>query len=139
MAIYPKLIATVQSHTETEAVVDVEAWTEQATQALQAVALSPPPAETPRGTSVTLAIPLDGQTSRTAARASGGTEGDASLRRDSSGYRRKEPIRRDSLKRREALLKGKEGSRQRRRWENGRSSILILGDLSGAIDANCAR
>lgn len=27
--------------------------------------------------------------------------------------------RRDSLKRREAVLKGKEGSRQRRRWENG--------------------
>lgn len=28
-------------------------------------------------------------------------------------------LRRDSLDRREALLKGKEGSRQRRRWENG--------------------
>ena len=28
-------------------------------------------------------------------------------------------LRRDSLERREALLKGKEGSRQRRRWENG--------------------
>lgn len=29
-------------------------------------------------------------------------------------------LRRDSLERREALLKGKEGSRQRRRWENGK-------------------
>ncbi|KAI7250456.1 hypothetical protein KC335_g17062, partial [Hortaea werneckii] len=35
-------------------------------------------------------------------------------------YKRREPIRRDSQKRREALLKGKEGSRQRRRWENDR-------------------
>ena len=34
-------------------------------------------------------------------------------------YKRREPIRRDSLKRREALLKGKEGSRRRQRWENG--------------------
>ncbi|KAH8679048.1 R3H-associated N-terminal domain-containing protein [Tricladium varicosporioides] len=31
---------------------------------------------------------------------------------------RKEPLRRDSLKRRETLLKGKEGSRRRQRWEN---------------------
>ncbi|TKA50820.1 hypothetical protein B0A49_12736, partial [Cryomyces minteri] len=35
-------------------------------------------------------------------------------------YKRREPIRRDSLKRREALLKGKEGSRRRQRWENDR-------------------
>jgi hypothetical protein len=34
---------------------------------------------------------------------------------------RKEPLRRDSMKRREALLKGKEGSRRRQRWENGMS------------------
>ena len=32
--------------------------------------------------------------------------------------------RRDSLKRREAVLKGKEGSRQRRRWENGANTEL---------------
>jgi hypothetical protein len=36
----------------------------------------------------------------------------------------KEPGRRDSQKRREALLKGKEGSRRRQRWENGISPIL---------------
>lgn len=34
-------------------------------------------------------------------------------------FRRREPLRRDSLKRREALLKGKDGSRRRQRWENG--------------------
>ena len=32
---------------------------------------------------------------------------------------RRELGRRDSLKRRDALLKGKEGSRRRQRWENG--------------------
>lgn len=34
-------------------------------------------------------------------------------------YRRREPVRPDNLKRREELLKGKEGSRRRQRWENG--------------------
>jgi hypothetical protein len=33
-------------------------------------------------------------------------------------YQRRTPVRRDSLVRREALLKGKEGSRRRQRWEN---------------------
>lgn len=36
-----------------------------------------------------------------------------------NGYKRKEPVRRDSQRRRELLLKGKEGSRRRQRWENG--------------------
>jgi hypothetical protein len=35
-------------------------------------------------------------------------------------YPARKLVRRDSLDRREALLKGKEGSRQRRRWENGK-------------------
>ena len=34
---------------------------------------------------------------------------------------RRPPSARDSLKRREELRKGKEGSRQRRRWENGKT------------------
>jgi hypothetical protein len=34
---------------------------------------------------------------------------------------RKEPLKRDSMKRREALAKGREGSRRRQRWENGTS------------------
>jgi hypothetical protein len=38
---------------------------------------------------------------------------------DTSSYPTRKLVRRDSLDRREALLKGKEGSRQRRRWENG--------------------
>ncbi|KAH8593509.1 R3H-associated N-terminal domain-containing protein [Bisporella sp. PMI_857] len=54
------------------------------------------------GEKVTLSIPLDEKAEKRA-----------------DGYKaRKEPLRRDSLKRREALLKGKEGSRRRQRWEN---------------------
>lgn len=129
MAIYPKLVAAAQTHVDTEAVIDVEAWTEQATQALQAVALTSPPDETTRGPSVTLTIPLDGQAPRNNDEAGDAPAGERPLRRQSSihtVYGRREPIRRDSLKRREALLKGKEGSRQRRRWENGRSRTTIL-------------
>lgn len=44
---------------------------------------------------------------------------DESRKGPSVSFRRREPIRRDSLKRREALLKGKDGSRRRQRWENG--------------------
>ena len=51
-----------------------------------------------RGTSVRLSVPLDNKQTVTTTR---------------------KILRRDSLDRREALLKGKEGSRQRRRWENG--------------------
>ena len=39
---------------------------------------------------------------------------------------RRPPSRRDSQRKREMLLKGKEGSRQRRRWENGKSMALDL-------------
>ncbi|KAK5070264.1 hypothetical protein LTR64_002103 [Lithohypha guttulata] len=52
-----------------------------------------------RGTSVKLSVPLDTKPTTTTTR---------------------KILRRDSLDRREALLKGKEGSRQRRRWENDR-------------------
>ena len=73
-----------------------------------------------RGTSVSLAIPLD---EGAAVKSNTGTELEKELHRSvnaSSVHRpRHEPIRRDSLKRREALLKGKEGSRRRQRWENG--------------------
>lgn len=51
-----------------------------------------------RGQSVKLSVPLDGKPAVTATR---------------------KLLRRDSLEHREAIQKGKEGSRQRRRWENG--------------------
>ena len=69
------------------------------------------------GTSVSLAIDLD-EPSHHKQDGIGGT----ARRPDNahSGYRPcREPLRRDSLKRRDALLKGKEGSRRRTRWENG--------------------
>ncbi|CAO2652800.1 Nn.00g022110.m01.CDS01 [Neocucurbitaria sp. VM-36] len=99
-------------HTVPPQPIDIEAWTEQATVALSSVTISAP-GDVVQGTSVTLAIPLD--------------EHDAPARpalaaaaQEGGYYRRKEPLRRDSLKRREALLKGKEGSRRRQRWENDR-------------------
>lgn len=51
-----------------------------------------------RGTSVKISVPLDVR----------------------SPVPARKLVRRDSLDRREAFLKGKEGSRQRRRWENGK-------------------
>ena len=42
-------------------------------------------------------------------------------------------LRCDSLDRREALLKGKEGSRQRRRWENGTAYRLMRTNLADCI------
>lgn len=57
--------------------------------------------KTVRGTSVRLSVPLDSRSSVTTTR---------------------KLVRRDSMERREAILKGKEGSRQRRRWENGKNN-----------------
>ncbi|KXT18737.1 hypothetical protein AC579_2673 [Pseudocercospora musae] len=91
----------------------VEAWTiSQAADVLAATSLSPHAA---RGTgmSVTIDIPLDEQVL---------CEEAPRPRPEAvhTVYKRREPIRRDSQKRREALQKGKEGSRRRQRWENDR-------------------
>ncbi|MCJ1455783.1 hypothetical protein MMC28_006139 [Mycoblastus sanguinarius] len=113
MAIYPKVNGSVQGNTEensTPQPINIEAWTEQATQSLNAVSLVSPSGV--RGTSVSLAIDLDPHS---------GLKPDARANDTPSVSRpRREPLRRDSLKRREALLKGKEGSRRRTRWENDR-------------------
>lgn len=99
-----------------DAAIDVEAWTEEATRALASVNISTAPQPTIRGTSVTLDIPLDDHFLPQPEP----TEATASKLVRSAYASRKEPLCRGSLKRREALLKGKEGSRQRRRWENDR-------------------
>ncbi|KAK0622105.1 hypothetical protein DIS24_g11398 [Lasiodiplodia hormozganensis] len=107
-----------------EAPIDIEAWTEEASEALGAIHITPPaariaPPAAIRGTTVTLDIPLDDHVQPHAQSGENGQATAAQAVR--TGYtRRQEPLRRDSLKRREALLKGKEGSRQRRRWENDR-------------------
>lgn len=79
--------------------------TEGITQQMGNVSMEPKTQTSPMGTSVRITVPLDAS-SRPAVAAS------------SLSGARKLP-RRDSMDRREALLKGNEGSRQRRRWENG--------------------
>ncbi len=112
MAIFPKeTIGQVNGPYQPSAQpINIEAWTEQATESINAISLS---SSAPvRGTSVSLAIPLDEEANR--------TRDEQNLHDASTTTRpRREPLRRDSLKRREALLKGKEGSRRRQRWENG--------------------
>ncbi|KAL8656829.1 MAG: hypothetical protein Q9226_002521 [Calogaya cf. arnoldii] len=114
MAIFPnETIGQVNGpHQPAAQPIDIEAWTEQATESINAISLlsSAPVC----GTSVSLAIPLDEQAAKR-------TDAERHLQDASATSRpRREPLRRDSLKRREALLKGKEGSRRRQRWENDR-------------------
>ncbi|EED18304.1 conserved hypothetical protein [Talaromyces stipitatus ATCC 10500] len=130
MAIHPSL-RTGRASTSNLTQQDISAWTEQAAASLQILDISDSVAQievinasTPiRGTANALSIPLDGPITATnkpstprvkiISKAADDTIG-------TSAYRRREPIRRDSLRRREALLKGKEGSRRRQRWENDR-------------------
>lgn len=105
--------------------IDIDAWTEQATVALESVTISAPGHALQSTASVTLAIPLDEHDAPSAA---GHPVGASAAAKEGGYYRRKEPLRRDSMKRREALLKGKEGSRRRQRWENG-----MLGSLSSPL------
>ncbi|TKA31419.1 hypothetical protein B0A50_02265 [Salinomyces thailandicus] len=94
----------------------VEAWTiSQAADVLAATSISSPtPAEPPaRGTLDAIDIPLDESIH---------SEQPPRPKREPvhTVHKRREPIRRDSQNRRQALLKGKEGSRRRQRWENDR-------------------
>lgn len=105
--------------------VNIEAWTEEAIHALSTINIlaATAPSGT-RGMSVTLDIPLDDEHGSTSQRrdektSSADAANNAALR--AAYAKRREPQRRDSMKRREALLKGKEGSRRRQRWENGMS------------------
>ena len=111
MAIHPTEEAPQQP--ATAQAIDIEAWTEQATAAINTLTVSTP--GDVHGATVSLQIPLDDRPEpRPTPAATAAKEG------GSAGYyTRKEPLRRDSMKRREALLKGKEGSRRRQRWENG--------------------
>ncbi|KAK2742540.1 hypothetical protein FQN55_007826 [Onygenales sp. PD_40] len=103
---------------------DISTWSQQTSQSIHVAATGGDAISTARlpGTSVSLAIPLDDEHHpaeglplrvRTAPNAE-------TIPIASATYRRREPLRRDSLKRRDALLKGKEGSRRRQRWENDR-------------------
>ena len=107
----PANLPPTPSQNQSATGIDIDAWT---ISALQSLSVSP----AARGTGTPLAIPIDGS-ERTVAFA---TE----AAKDRVETPRRPPSRRDSMKRREALLKGKEGSRQRRRWENGKHRGYIL-------------
>ncbi|KAK2017976.1 hypothetical protein LZ32DRAFT_599872 [Colletotrichum eremochloae] len=101
--------ATTTTTTTTMTLIDIEAWT---VSALESLSVSP----AARGTGAPLAINLDEQAKKAAV---------AIAAADTAPPAQNPPIRRplsrrDSQKKREALLKGSEGSRQRRRWENDR-------------------
>lgn len=93
---------------------DIEAWT---ISALESLSVSP----VARGPG---AIPLEGHSDPSAnAPPSGQPTARVTIAVDGGPAGttitppRRPPSRRDSMRRREALLKGKEGSRQRRRWD----------------------
>ncbi|KAL1864212.1 hypothetical protein Daus18300_007809 [Diaporthe australafricana] len=93
--------------------IDIEAWT---ISALESLSVSPTATGT---TGRPLSIPLDEHTNAnakpTAARVTIAADGATAT--DAVTPPRRPPSRRDSLRRRELLLKGNEGSRQRRRYD----------------------
>jgi len=114
------------------ATVDVEAWT---TEALASLAISP----AARGTGAALSISLDDHAQASAPSAARmklrnvafNPEGGAGIT-----PRRPPPVRRDSMKKRDELLRGKEGTRRRLRWENGKPLSPSLFPVGGACCPN---
>ncbi|MCJ1252024.1 hypothetical protein MMC30_009262 [Trapelia coarctata] len=100
MAVYPIRIAADSAAQPIQSI-NIEAWTVEAVASIPTASLTSPP----------LSIPLDEHpgTPTPAAKA------DLKPRTLPTG---RPLLRRDSLNRRNALLKGKEGSRRRQRWEN---------------------
>ncbi|KAF2965234.1 hypothetical protein GQX73_g8331 [Xylaria multiplex] len=93
--------------------VDIEAWT---VSALESLSVSP----VARGTGTPLSIPLDEAKANAKKEKPSVSIFDSRARSGAITPPPRPSSRRDSMKRREALLKGNEGSRQRRRWENDR-------------------
>ena len=110
LPIHPKA-AVADSPLSQEHTANIATWTEHTAQPLPSEPVLPIPI---RGINVTLSIPLDESQKRSTA------IDDEEVAAPPPRPPKTPPSRRDSLKRREALLNGKEGSRQRRRWENGR-------------------
>lgn len=138
MAIHPSFPsqADVRGPLSPQQAQAISAWTEQAAESLENLTVtdSAPANEGNtgvRGTSVPLSIPLDDPVpaasgdSAPRVRTSGQNPSEA-RKTPTVTFRRREPLRRDSLKRREALLKGKDGSRRRQRWENGMFEVKVL-------------
>lgn len=108
MAIYPIRSTAPNGTAQPIQPINIEAWTEEAIVSIPTASLTSPSGL--RGAFGPLSIPLD-EHPATAAKAA-----DLKPRTTPSG---RPLLRRDSLDRRNALLKGKEGSRRRQRWENG--------------------
>jgi hypothetical protein len=133
MAIHPRLRPDAsQGSLSPQQTLAISAWTEQAAASLQDLTLtesttsSADPTSTPsrsslRGATVSLSIPIDDPTPLPSAQVKV-VAGES--RPPTVSFRRREPLSRDSLKRREALLKGKDGSRRRQRWENGMHAYI---------------
>ncbi|KAL1296987.1 hypothetical protein AAFC00_004584 [Neodothiora populina] len=120
MAVFPP--PSNSSGVDSTPAIDIEAWTvEQAAERLQATRISPlPPLRR-----VAIEIPLDEPARRNLLETRPAEVESTAYpvyKKEAvhTVYKRKEPVRRDSLKSREASLKGKEGSRRRQRWENDR-------------------
>lgn len=93
----------------------LKAWADQVAQSMNAGSLSTP--QSSRGKVTSLTIPIDEPSRfKSADAVEAAFHIDAC---DTAVRARREPLRRDSMKRREALSKGHEGSRRRQRWENG--------------------
>lgn len=105
--------AHIAAQSATAGSVDIEAWT---VSALESLSVSP----VARGTGTPLAINLDEQVKKASTAAvTIATDKTTTTTVQQTPIRR--PLsRRDSQKKREQLLKGNEGSRARRRWENDR-------------------
>lgn len=143
MAIHPTLQTAAPGTLTAQQARAISAWTEQTTASLQNLTISQDASTVAagtvlRGTSVSLTIPLDDHPSTTEPRPAPRAKiangaGEERPQRVSLSYRHREPSRRDSLKRREALLKGKEGSRRRQRWENGMSRMFGRYGMAASI------
>ena len=140
MAIHPRLPSQQsQGDLSPHQTIAISAWTEQAAASLQHLSLSErnplrdsmpstPARSTLRGADEYISIPLDDAPPTTATgslrvKVVGPASGET-CPAPTVSFRRREPLRRDSLKRREALLRGKDGSRRRQRWENGMHPLL---------------
>ena len=112
MAIFPRQGS--HSNPEPSQPFKIDFWTEEATRSLRTISLASPGSVRRTVESITIPLEEDLNTRRVHVTDLTHCEDEASVHRP-----HREPLRRDSLKRREALLKGKEGSRRRQRWENG--------------------
>merc|ERR1711939_957446 len=98
MAVVP-ILSSAEATAPAPEVASTADWITQQMENVSITPATPPRPVT--GTTVRISVPLDATTR-------------------SAVYTERKILRRDSIERREALLKGKEGSRQRRRWENGK-------------------